>query len=441
MKLAHLWTELRLALAALLVGLIVGALTGYWAVSIAVALLIAIVFQLVNIVRLRAWLLKDAPIDRTPHLSGAADQIVSEICAIKKENTLQQERLEEILRRFDAATRAMPDAMLIVNEQQTIDWANPAAQTLLGIDVQRDIGQRIDNIVRDPEITAYLVGNNFSQPLEFSSARNEENDLMLRVIPYEEGFKLLIVHDHQDLLRLQQVRKSFISNASHEMRTPLTVIIGYLEALTLREETEKNLNRGIEGALDQAYRLKQLIEDLLSLSRLESLPLSKSQITQVDISALVGESVDLVKASKLHEGHKFELRLDDNAYIRGDARELQSAVQNIIENAVKYSPADSSIEIKWLTIPENKFALSVHNRSEPIERGHLIRLTERFYRLDSGRSRDKGGTGLGLSIVKHVMERHEGELTINSDKSSGTTVQLIFPSERVSMGLSQVSAR
>ena len=439
MNLSIFWTELRLALAALLIGLLLGLITGYWAVSIGVALLLFIFSQLVQIVRLREWLLNGAPIDRTPHLSGTTDQIISEVCTIKKENTRQQEKLEELSRRFDAATRAMPDAMLIVNELQTIDWANPAALKLLGIDAQRDVGQRIDNIVRDPEITAYLANNEFNQPLEFSSARSEENDLMLRVIPYEEGLKLLIVHDHQDLLRLQQVRKSFISNASHEMRTPLTVIIGYLEALTLREVADASMRRGIEGALDQAHRLKQLIEDLLSLSRLESLPLSKSQTTPVDIAELVRDSVELVKASKLYDGHQIEMRLQKNIYIRGDERELQSAVQNVIENAVKYSPAVSQVKIDWLTTPENA-VLSISNRGELIEHGQLIRLTERFYRIDNGRSRDKGGTGLGLSIVKHVMERHDGDLAIDSEKNAGTTVRLIFPQERISLATSRASA-
>ena len=439
MKLSIFWTELRLALAAILVGLLLGLVTSYWALSIGAALFVFIVSQLVQIVRLREWLGKGAPIDKTPHLSGGSDQIISEICAIKKENTRQQEKLEELLLRFDAATRAMPDAMLIVNEQQTIDWANPAAQKLLGIDAQRDVGQRIDNIVRDPEITAYLASNEFNQPLEFSSAHSEENDLMLRVIPYEEGRKLLIVHDHRDLLRLQQVRKSFVSNASHEMRTPLTVIIGYLEALTSRDDADASMRRGIEGALDQAHRLKQLIEDLLSLSRLESLPLSKSQTTPVDIAALVRESVELVKASKLYHGHQFELRLQENVYISGDERELQSAVKNIIENAVKYSPVESLVQIAWLNTSENA-ELAVRNRGELIEHSHLVRLTERFYRIDKGRSRDQGGTGLGLSIVKHVMERHEGELAIDSVKNVGTSVRLIFPNQRICLESARVSA-
>ena len=440
MKFSLFWLELRYALAALFIGLVLGLATGFWVISVGIALFVFIGFQAMQTIRLRDWLANNAPTDKTPNFLGATDQIVSAVCAIKKENSQKQEKVEELLRRFNTATRAMPDAMLIINETQNIDWANPAAQKLLGIDPQRDIGHRIDNIVRDPKITAYINTKDFSQPLEFSSARSEDNDLMLRIIPYEEDHKLLIVHDHQDLLRLQKVRKSFISNASHEMRTPLTVIIGYLETLALRADTEASIRHGIEGALDQALRLKQLIEDLLSLSRLESLPLSKSQIDQIDIATLIHESVELVKASRLYSNHQFELHIQENVLILGDESELRSAIQNIIENAVKYSPAGSQIEVDWQFSSTNNAAFSVRNCGEFIDKAHLVRLTERFYRIDKGRSRDKGGTGLGLSIVKHVMERHGGELQIDSKKDQGTTVRLCFPKDRVNQGVRKASA-
>lgn len=441
MNFSLIWAELRLALAACLIGSLLGLITGYFWISISIALLFLILWQLSQIARLRGWLLANSPIEQTPRLSGATDKIISQVCTIKKANARQREKLEEILERFDAATCAMPDAMLIVNKKQNIEWANPAAQKLLGIDPERDVGQRIDNIVRDPEIANYLNAADYSQPLEFPSANSAENDLMLRVIPYGEGHRLLIVHDHQDLLRLQQVRKSFISNASHEMRTPLTVIIGYLEALVLRTDVEAGMRRGIESALDQAHRLKQLIEDLLSLSRLESLPLSKRQMAQVNIAALLRESVELVKASKLYNEHQMELRLQDDILINGDGTELQSAIQNIVDNAVKYSPSKSLIEIEWRLLDDNQALLKVINRGEVIEPEHIYRLTERFYRVDKGRSRDRGGTGLGLSIVKHVMERHDGNLEIDCDQQTGTTtVALRFPQHRVSLQSQRVSA-
>ena len=440
MNLLLIWTELKFALVALLIGLLLGLVSSHWAISISVALFLFIVWQLVQTVRLREWLMLNAPTEQTPRLSGAADKIISQICAIKKENSRQQEKLEELLRRFDAATRAMPDAMLIVSEQQIIDWANPAAKKLLGIDSVRDIGQRIDNIVRDPEITNYLTAADYTQPLEFSSARSAENDLMLRVINYGEGRRLLIVHDHQDLLRLQQVRKSFISNASHEMRTPLTVIIGYLEALLQRADAQGGLRQGIEGALDQSLRLKQLIEDLLSLSRLESLPLSKRKLSQVDITALVHESVDLAKASKLYNGHQIEVRLQADIFVQGDQRELHSAVQNIVDNAVKYSAENTQIEIEWRAMSGGDGCLVVKDHGDGIDQDHIPRLTERFYRVDKGRARDKGGTGLGLSIVKHVMQRHGGDLVVISKQGVGTTIELHFPHDRISIPSQRASA-
>ena len=160
---------------------------------------------------------------------------------------------------------------------------------------------------------------------------------------------------------------------------------------------------------------------------------------QVDMAALLRESAELAKISNIYNNQKIELHIQTDLSIQGDERELQSAVQNIIENAVKYSPADSPVQIDWLTTPENA-VLSVRNRGEIIEHGQLIRLTERFYRIDKGRSRDKGGTGLGLSIVKHVMERHDGNLAIDSEKAAGTTVRLIFPQERISLGAHRASA-
>ena len=432
--------ELKFAVLALIAGALLGYITGYWLTCVTLSLLVFIAWLLLQLSRLHQWLKSGAPIENAPEAAGSARHIINLICAIKNENTKQQANLEELISRFDAATGAMPDAMLIVNDNQNIEWANPAAQKLLGIDASRDIGQRIDNIVRDPEITRYLHAANYSQPLEFASPGSGENNRMLRIIPYGEGRRLLCVHDHQDLLRLQKVRKAFIANASHEMRTPLTVIIGYLEALTLREETEPATKRGIEGALEQAHRLKQLIEDLLSLSRLESLPLIKSQMQQVELGMLVHESIELIKSSAVYFDHQFELSINHDLRIKGDNRELQSAVQNVIENAVKYSAGNTLIKVIVELTQSGDARLVVKDQGEGIEQKHIARLAERFYRVDKGRSRDKGGTGLGLSIVKHIMERHDGELIISSVIGEGTQVELFFPKDRTVNSLQRISA-
>jgi two-component system phosphate regulon sensor histidine kinase PhoR len=430
MHIATFWVEVRLTLLVFVVSLVFGYISGHWALSISIGLFAFIIWHLRQLMHLHRWLLSGAPIDSAPDLNGSVYQIITLICDIKKYHNEETIKLQRSLTKFDAATKAMPDAMLIVDHMQTIEWANPAAKTVLKIDVSRDIGQRIDNIVRDPEITSYLNKQLFDEPLEFSSVNSSENDLMLRVVTYDDGKKLLIVHDHGDLLRVQNVRKEFVSNASHEMRTPLTVIIGYLETLSLHEEMPPLTRRGVDGALEQAQRLKRLIEDLLSLSRLEGLPLTKSQSERIDITMLIREGVELLKSSELYKNQHFEFEADANVQINGDYRELQSAIQNVMDNAVKYSPADSSIHIHWEKNSQGGSSLSVSNAGAGIDESHIPRLTERFYRIDKGRSRDMGGTGLGLSIVKHIMERHGGELKVRSQKDVATCVELYFPEER-----------
>lgn len=427
MHIASIWVELRIAFLVFLISLVFGFLTSHWALSISVGLFAFIVWQLRQLMYLRRWITSGADLNNVPNLYGSAYLIVTQVCDIKKFTQQEQANLERLLSRFDAATKAMPNAMLIVDQNQAIEWANPAAKSLLGIDPYKDIGQRIDNIVRDPEITNYLSSGQFQESLEFSSQRSTENDLMLRVVTYDDGKRLFIVHDHGDLMRLQNVRKAFVSNASHEMRTPLTVIIGYLETLSLREEMSGITRRGVEGALEQAQRLKRLIEDLLSLSRLESLPLNKAEMENIDVTMLIREGIDLVKSSDIYRQQEFRMQIDNDVQVSGDYRELQSAVQNILDNAVKYSPEKSQIDVSWVHLSDGGSILTVMDYGEGIEDTHIPRLTERFYRIDPGRSRDMGGTGLGLSIVKHVMERHGGELRISSQMGRGTKVQLYFP--------------
>ena len=440
MRIASFWVELRQALFVFLVSLIIGYISGYWALSISIGLFAFIIWQLRQIMHLRRWIHHGASLKAVPNLHGSAYQIITQICDIKEHYQIEHDNLEELLSRFDEATKVMPDAMLIINQMQIIEWANPGAKTILNIDALRDIGQRMDNIVRDPDITSYLNNGMYEEPLEFSSANSLENDLMLRVVTYEDGKKLLIVHDHADLLHLQNVRKAFVSNASHEMRTPLTVIIGYLETLSAREEMSDPTRRGVEGALEQAQRLKQLIEDLLSLSRLESSPISKSSTEKIDVATLVRESVELIKSSDMFNHQHFSLHLNEDVQINGNYRELQSAIQNILDNAVKYSLADTQIEVSWDKSTDGSALLRVIDNGEGIEESHIPRLTERFYRVDNGRSRDMGGTGLGLSIVKHVMERHGGALKIVSHRQTGTTVELHFPLERNVFSQQRVSA-
>lgn len=427
MSIRWLKSEIELLLVALLVVLLMGVITGLWGWVSTFILVPLIGWWLSQVLQLYQWLISGASTRHPPDLFGLCHEIVNQICAIKKDNSIQQKEAEELINRFEAATAAMPDAMLIVDDDYNLEWANDVSMHVLGIDVERDRGRKVSNIVRDPRIIRYLNRGEFSHPLEFQSSRSEQNDLVMRVIPYGKGHNLFYVQDHLEVLRLQQVREDFIANASHELRTPLTAVVGYLEALSIRETASSTTNTGINAALQQALRMKRLVEDLLSLSRLESLPLNQSKEETIDLACLVDECVQIVAGSQMFHQQQFKNNLPRPCLCVGDSSELHSAIQNIIENAIKYSSSDASVIFDW-QIHKNKGAsLYVRDQGEGIDEQHLARLTERFYRVDAGRSRDLGGTGLGLSIVKHVMERHGGQIYIQSKIGVGTTVELSFP--------------
>lgn len=428
MNFTLLRSELRMLISALFAVLLIGLITGLWGWASIIILVPLMLWWLSQILQCYVWIKSGASIKSPPRLFGLCQNIVDHICAMKKDNFAQQKQAEELINRFEAATAAMPDAMLIVDDEYILEWANDVSSSVLGIDLQRDRGHKVSNIVRDPKIVRYLNYADFTRPLEFQSSRSEQNDLVMRVIPYGKGRNLFYVQDHLEVLRQQQVREDFIANASHELRTPLTAVVGYLEVLSMHEASNASTTSGINAALQQALRMKQLVEDLLSLSRLESLPLNQSKQEAFNLKTLVDECVQLVAGSSLFQQQEFKNNLPTPCFVVGDSGELCSAIQNTIDNAVKYSSSDAIVTVDWQVHKNNTASLYVRDQGEGIDEQHLTRLTERFYRVDAGRSRDMGGTGLGLSIVKHVMDRHGGQIYIQSEIGVGTTVELSFPS-------------
>lgn len=430
MRLSLSWADIQYAVLALLAGLLLGLISGYWALSIGAVLFFHILRLLSKLARIREWLVEGVIAEATPNIPGYAGDIVKAVVAVKRGSDRQRKRLEELLNRFDAATDAMPDAMLIIDRQHRVEWSNPAAKLLLGIDSLQDVGQPVGNIVRDPLIAHYLQAADYTEPLEFSSPGSVERDLMLKIIPYSQQRHLFYVQDHKDILRLERVRKAFVTNASHEMRTPLTVIIGYLESLTSEDGMPARVRHGVDGALDQSLRLKNLLEDLLALSKLESTLSSQSVVEAVDMVVLLEETKALVEASPHYCGQPLTLRCETEVKLVGNITELQSVIRNVVDNAVKYTESETAINIVWKQLSDGSTKLSVQDHGEGIAARHLPHITERFYRVDKGRSRDTGGTGLGLSIVKHVIERHSGKLQISSEIGVGTYVEMIFPQEQ-----------
>ncbi|MBI2992986.1 MAG: phosphate regulon sensor histidine kinase PhoR [Gammaproteobacteria bacterium] len=371
--------------------------------------------------------------DALPDLSGIVNDLVREFHILRSNYRQREEKLSGFLTRFQDAASALPDAVVVLNRPDRIEWANRKASEYLGINWPQDGGQRLANLIRHPDLSDFLRQRQrhlTSGVMELVSPEDEHRRLELRLTVYGRDHALLVARDITELQRLNKMRSDFIANASHELRTPLTVISGYLEAFEGdREHCPEEWTSRITEMRNQAGRMQRLIEDLLKLSSLESTaePDVTEQVRVADmLAAIVREAASL-------EGYgrqTMETKADPELALWGSQAELYSAFSNIIFNAVQYTPAGGRIDIRWFGDREGA-RLEVSDNGEGIAPEHLSRLTERFYRADKSRSRAKGGTGLGLAIVKHVLARHDGTLEIRSEPGRGSTFTCHFPPERV----------
>jgi two-component system phosphate regulon sensor histidine kinase PhoR len=344
----------------------------------------------------------------------------------------QRDELEALLDRFRQAAEVMPDGVVILDGHRSIEWMNPRAELSLNLNSSRDLGSPITYFLREPEFLAYLDQSNPSGSLLLRSARNPGQTLQLQTAPFAAGRSLLLVRDVTQIQKLETMRRDFVANVSHELRTPLTVVAGFLETAAdgIADLPPEEIQQFLDMAGDQAKRMQRLIEDLLTLATLETdaPPIEEA----VDMKRLLAEIRD--EGVALSSG-RHTLTLDDTgpAMVTGSYKELRSALGNLVSNAVRYTPADGQIDICWRSHPAGA-SFSVKDDGIGIESQHLPRLTERFYRVDRGRSRDTGGTGLGLAIVKHVLERHQARLDISSELGRGSTFTVVFPSRRLQAG-------
>jgi two-component system phosphate regulon sensor histidine kinase PhoR len=328
-----------------------------------------------------------------------------------------------MLRELQRATQALPDAVVLLEGGDRIVWFNNAGATLLGLQ-QRDVGQHLASLFRAPELRALLKAEAKERHIELPAPGDRSEILDLRLVPYGNARQLLLARDITTVARLRTMRQDFVANVSHELRTPLTVILGFLE--TLREEDDAALlQRGLGRIQSSAERMQSLVEDLLLLSKLDS-----DQAPGLDEQEPVqlGPFIQRLCADleALHPTHRFVLEVDPKLTVPGLERELQSAVTNLITNALRYSPDGGAITISYAAT-EDGALLSVCDEGLGIAANHLSRLTERFYRVDVGRSREAGGTGLGLAIVKHVLRRHHSELKVTSTLGQGSAFSFALP--------------
>jgi two-component system phosphate regulon sensor histidine kinase PhoR len=325
----------------------------------------------------------------------------------------------------------MPDGVIVLDADDHISWANATAERYFGLDARRDHGQPILNLVRNPDLVSYLKGGAYGQPLALRLARDEERVLSLRVVPYGQEEKLLLSRDITQWERLETMRRDFVANVSHELKTPLTVVSGFLETIAdgnVRLEEPRG-QQVLALMRSQTDRMLRLIDDLLTLSALES-SAQPAREAPIDVHQFLRAVADEARA--LSAGRQtIQLRLGPPATLWGDEHELRSAIVNLVSNAIRYTPQDGRIAIEWTERDGEGGWITVEDTGIGIEARHIPRLTERFYRVDTGRSRDTGGTGLGLAIVKHVLTRHEARLEIASEIGKGSRFAAAFPPRRV----------
>jgi two-component system, OmpR family, phosphate regulon sensor histidine kinase PhoR len=412
----------------LLVALLVGFILGQVFFWLFVAVLIYTLWQQRELYRLYRWLQKPKK-RHPPNVSGTMEGIVREIDFMRERHQVRKHKLSQYLKHFQKATAALPDAIVVLNEYGEIEWANEASRRLLGLKWPWDARQRITNLIRHPDFVELMkLGSQVSGTIELPSPTNPELYLNIRLIAYEQGQRLVVVRDVTRLQRLERIRRDFIANISHELRTPLTVLRGYLEILEGKEADLRTWRHSHKTMWDQVTRMQHLIEDLLMLSRLENREkkLAESSLAIPEMLQKICQEAQLLSGERQH---RIQLEAEASLWLRGDERALHSAFSNLVINAVRYTPSQGTILVCWFKQGARP-CLEVRDSGEGIAPEHIPRLTERFYRVDKGRAREKGGTGLGLAIVKHALHHHGAYLEIESEVGKGSTFRCLFPPER-----------
>ena len=414
-----------LAVPAALVRLAFGADAG-WA-FFACGLLILLGYHARNLGRLLEWLNRPEP-DAVPGTTGIWDDAFAFLHRRERRLAQERQRLGRLVVRYGQAGRALPDGVVILDAENRIEWCNEKAERRFGIDGRADAGQPITNLVRQPEFVDYVATGDYARPLRLRTSRGTGLTLSIQIIPYDDSQKLLLARDITQAERLETMRRDFVANVSHELRTPLTVLAGFLE--TLRElKLDPDRARHYMGMMtDQASRMQRIIDDLLTLSALESAP-EPPRDERIPMRRLLERL--RADAEALSAGrHRIVLDAQGDFDLLGVESEIAGSLSNLVTNAIRYTPAGGEIRLLWRA-SEKGASFAVEDTGIGIEPEHIPRVTERFYRVDRGRSRETGGTGLGLAIVKHALLRHQASLDIESEPGRGSRFTVRFPARRV----------
>ena len=413
----HNWSKyLRWIITLLIACTAVGLFFGEPLYGLTAGLLAYLWWTLAQAKRLYHWLGNPSGSDEAPQSVGLWGDIFDGLHRLHQNHLRTQDKLRAQINRVQESTNAMRDGVIMTDSRGAMEWWNGSAEHLLGFRRSSDRGQFIHNLIRNPAFKAYFDSRDYREPLELNSPAKPHIHLQIQISLFGDDDRLIVAKDVTRLYQLEQMRRDFVGNVSHEMRTPLTVISGYLETL----------------------RMEALITDLILLSRIET---GEQTINDAvtDLQAMIQQICHDAKALSGDQGHEFNVSIGDRHLLRGDESQLRSAFSNLIFNAVKYTPAGGLITIIWKTDRDGGH-LSVKDTGIGIDPVHIPRLTERFYRADPSRHKETGGTGLGLAIVKHVLLNHDGNLEIRSRIGDGSEFICHFPRERLAERLPETAS-
>jgi two-component system phosphate regulon sensor histidine kinase PhoR len=366
-----------------------------------------------------------------PRSSGAWEELYAQLYHRGRATQRDTAALNDALVSFRGAAQALPDGVVTLNAQDQIVWCNPQAEQHLNLSLEKDVGQNVANLVRSPDFLTYLSLREWAKPVQLRMrhpGQRAERVLSLQLVEYGDHQKLLLSRDITRFERLETTRRDFVANVSHELKTPLTVLTGFLETISESAVTPKQRAQYMALMQEQAARMQRLVDDLLTLSALEAT--SGPREDTIDVTGLFGRIEET--ARQLSNGqHALTFDIEPGMTILGSESELTSAFTNLVTNAIRYTPEHGIVGVHWHRSPDGGAALVVVDSGIGIPAQHLPRLTERFYRVDRSRSRQSGGTGLGLAIVKHVLTRHQGALHITSEVGRGSTFSASLPAERI----------
>jgi len=421
------WRSLGALALLLVLAAVVGAAIGHAWMLVALAGLGALAWQQWKLRSLLMHLVSRRRIDAPRH-AGAWSEVDALLQRSQAEMRAHKRRLLDMLRAYRAAAAALPDGVVVLERNsQRVVWFNESATRLLGLRYPQDVDASLVNRLQPLPVAHWLTSGRNAEPLsDVPSPVEPDIRLNLRLIPYSDTLWLLVARDVSKLMRLEHMRRDFVANVSHELRTPLTVVHGYLDMMDPAEQPE--WAPILHEMRRQSQRMTQLVEDLLTLSRLEA----QDALTDESV-AMAPLLVSLGREAEALSQHRHSITVEDEARVDlwGSQRELHSAFSNLVSNAVRYTPDGGSIGIRFVRDSDGGVTLSVQDSGYGIPAAHLPRITERFYRVSTSRSRESGGTGLGLAIAKHVLSLHQARLDIASEVGRGSCFSCHFGPERV----------